>query len=53
MGAVGTSSAAANGVLDGIVVVEAAVDVGAVGASFVAATPPDANAATAEPPAEA
>jgi hypothetical protein len=44
VGAVGTSSAAADGVLDDIAVVEAAVAVGA------AATPPDADAG---PPAEA
>jgi hypothetical protein len=39
-GAVGASSAAADGVLDGITVVEAAVAVGAVGTPSTAAAPP-------------
>jgi hypothetical protein len=53
VGAVGTSSAAADGVLDGIAIVEAAVAVGAVDTSSVAATPSDADAAAAGPSAEA
>jgi hypothetical protein len=52
VGAVGTSSAAADGVLDGITVVEAAVAVGAVGTPS-AATPLDVGAAAAGPPAGA
>jgi hypothetical protein len=50
VGTVGTSSATADGVLDDIVVVEAAVAVGAVGTSSVAAAPPDADAAAVGPP---
>jgi hypothetical protein len=53
VGAVGTSSAAADGVLDGIAVVEAAVAVGAVGTSSTVATPLDVGAAVARPPAGA
>jgi hypothetical protein len=53
VGAVGTSSAAANGVLDGIAVVEAAVAVGAVGTPSTAAMPLDIAAAAARPPAGA
>jgi hypothetical protein len=53
VGAVGTSSAAADGVLDDITVIKAAVAVGAVGTSSIAATPPDADAAAAGPTAEA
>jgi hypothetical protein len=53
VGAVGTSSAAADGVLDGIAVVEAAVAIGAVGTSSAAATPLDVGAAAAGPPAGA
>ena len=53
VGAVGASFAAADGVLDGIAVVEAVVAVGAVGTPFAAATPLDIGAAAAGPPAVA
>jgi hypothetical protein len=53
VGVVGTSSAATDGVLDDIAVIEAAVVVGAVGTSSAAATPLDVGAAAAGPPAEA
>jgi hypothetical protein len=49
VGAVGTSYAAADGVLDGITIVEVVVAVGAVGTSSVAAVPPEADAAVAGP----
>jgi hypothetical protein len=49
VGAVGTSPAAADGVLDDITVDEAAVAVGAVGTSSAAATPLDVGAAAARP----
>jgi hypothetical protein len=50
-GAVGAASAAADGVLDGIAVVEAMVAIGAVGTLSAAATPLDVGAAAAGPPA--
>jgi hypothetical protein len=50
---VGASLAADGGVLDGIVVVEAVVAVGAVGTPSAAAAPLDVGAATAGPPAGA
>jgi hypothetical protein len=53
VGAVGTSSVAADGVLDGITVVEAAVAVGTIGTSSAAATPLDVGAAAVGPPAGA
>jgi hypothetical protein len=53
VGAVETSSAAADGVLDGIAAVEAAVAVSAVGTPSVAAMPLGADAAADGPPAEA
>jgi hypothetical protein len=53
VGAVGTSSAAADGVLNGIAVVETAVAVGAVGTSLAVATPLDIGVAAAGPPAGA
>jgi hypothetical protein len=53
VGAVGPSSAAADGVLDDITVVEAAVAVSAVGTSSAAVTPLDVGAAAAGPPAGA
>jgi hypothetical protein len=53
VGVVGTSPAVADGVLDGIAVVEAAVAVGAVGTSSAAATLLDVGAAAAGPPARA
>jgi hypothetical protein len=53
VGAVGTSSVAADGVLNGIAVVEAAVAVGAVGPPSAAATLLDIGAAAAGPPAGA
>jgi hypothetical protein len=49
VGAVGTSSAAADGVLDDIAVIEAVVAVGAVGTSSTVATPLDVGAAAAGP----
>jgi hypothetical protein len=49
VGTVGTSSAAADGVLDGIAVVEATVAVGAVKTSSAAETPLDVGAAAAGP----
>jgi hypothetical protein len=52
-GTVGASSAAADGVLDGIAVVEAMVAVGAVGTPSTAVTPLDVGAAAAGPPAGA
>jgi hypothetical protein len=52
-GAVGASSAAADGVLDGIAIVEAVVAVGAVGTPSAAATPLGIGAAAAGPPAGA
>jgi hypothetical protein len=52
-GAVGASSAAADGVLDGIAVVEAVAAVGAVGTPSAAAAPLGVGAAAAEPPAGA
>jgi hypothetical protein len=48
VGIVGTSSAAADGVLDDIAVIEAAVAVGAVGTPS-AATPLDIGAAAPDP----
>jgi hypothetical protein len=51
--AVGTSSAAADGVLDGIAIVEVAVAVGAVGTSSAATTLLDVSVAAAGPPAGA
>jgi hypothetical protein len=53
VGAVGTSSTAADGVLNGIAVVEAAVAVGAVGTSSAAVTSLDVGVAAAEPPTRA
>jgi hypothetical protein len=53
VGVVGTSSAAADGVLDDIAVVEAVVAVGAVGTSSTTATPLDVGATAAGPPAGA
>jgi hypothetical protein len=53
VGAVEASSAAADGVLDGIAIVEAVVAVGAVGTPSTAATPLDVGAAAAGPPAGA
>jgi hypothetical protein len=50
VGAVGTSSTAADGVLDGIAVVEAVVAVGAVGTPSATATPLDVGAAAVGPP---
>jgi hypothetical protein len=52
-GAVGASSAAADGVLDGIAIVEAVAAVGAVGTSSAAATLLGVGAAAAGPPAGA
>jgi hypothetical protein len=52
-GVVGASSADADGVLHGIVVVEAVVAVGAVGTPSAAAMPLDVGAAAAGPPAGA
>jgi hypothetical protein len=52
-GAVGASSVAADGVLDGIAVVEAVVAVGAVGTPSAAAAPLDVGVAAAGPPAGA
>jgi hypothetical protein len=49
-GAVGASSAAADGVLDGITVVEAVVAVGAVGTPSAVVAPLDVGAAAAGPP---
>jgi hypothetical protein len=53
VGTVGTSSADADGVLDGIAVVEATVADGAGGTTSAAATPLDVGAAAAGPPAGA
>jgi hypothetical protein len=53
VGTVGTSSIAADGVLDGIAVIEAAVAVGAIGTPSTAAMPLDVGAAAAGPPAGA
>jgi hypothetical protein len=50
-GAVGASFATADGVLDGIAVVEAVVAVGVVGTPSAAAAPLDIGAAVAGPPA--
>jgi hypothetical protein len=52
-GAVGTSSAATDSVLDGIAVVEAAAAIGAVGTPSAAVAPLDVGAAAAGPPAGA
>jgi hypothetical protein len=52
-GAVGASSAAADGVLDGITVVEATTAVEAVGTPSAAATPLDVGVAATGPPAGA
>jgi hypothetical protein len=49
-GAVGASSAAVSGVLDGIAVVEVAAAVGAMGTPSLAVTPLDVGAAAAGPP---
>jgi hypothetical protein len=53
VGAVGTSFAAVDGVLDDITVIEAAVAIDIVGASSSAATPLDVGAVAAGPPAGA
>jgi hypothetical protein len=52
-GAVGASSATADGVLDGIAVVEAAAAFGAVGTPFAVAAPLNVGAAAVGPPAGA
>jgi hypothetical protein len=52
-GAAGASSAAANGVLDGITVVEAVAAAGAVGTPSAAAAPLGVGAAAGGPPAGA
>jgi hypothetical protein len=49
VGAVGTSSSAVDGVLDGITVVEAVVAIGVVGTSSASTTPLDVGVAAAEP----
>jgi hypothetical protein len=53
VGAVGTSSAAADSVLDGIAIVEATVAVGVVGTTPTTVTPLGVGAATTGPPARA
>jgi hypothetical protein len=53
VGAVGTSSATTDGVLDDIAVVEAAVAIDAVGTSSAAVTPLDVGVAAVGPPARA